>query len=181
MPPDPDAADAAQIEELFAAVLRDNLYDGLEQVVIEPYNGPRPSGPYASVRLVDARPEQHEVFDYDDRDDGYHEALRGEHYCRARLTFFNAGAMRLAVACQNLLRSTNRLFDLTPFVGFGAVGEAEDASETVDAKTEERAVLAVEFYANLAAEYPSNSIAAVRGDIVREGGEPLPYAVNSEE
>lgn len=178
MPLDPNATDEAQIEDALVRILRENLYEGREQVVIEPFNGPRPTGSYAAVHFIYAEPYQGEVFDYEEKEDGdYYESLRGERYCRVRLTFFNTGAMQKAIDCQNLLRSTNRLFDMAPITGFGAIGEAIDVSGLFRAKTEERAVFTVEVYANMSAEYKSNSIGRVYGNINRDGDEPLPYLI----
>ena len=178
MPLDPNATDAAQIEDALVKVLKENLYDGQEQVIIEPYNGPRPIGPYAAVHFINANPDQNEVFEYEEKEDGeYYESLRGERYCRVRLMFFNTGAMQKAIDCQNLLRSTNRLFDMAPITGFGAIGEVMDISQLFRAKIEERTVFIVEVYANMSAEYKSNYIGRVYGDIDRDGTEPSPYLI----
>ena len=134
-------------------------------MVIEPFNGTRPIGPYASVHFIEARPYQHEVYDYEERDGEYHESLRGERYCRVRLMFFTAGAMRTAIDCQNRLRSTNRLFDMAPITGFGEIGQVQDISGVFGAKFEDRAVFLVELYANMSAAYPSTWIRNVPGDI----------------
>jgi hypothetical protein len=165
MPLDPNNTDVTQIEDALAKVLRENLYEGRQQVVIEPFNGTRPIGAYASVHFIDARPYQHEVYDYEEKDGEYREILRGERYCRVRLMFFNAGAMQTAIGCQNLLRSMNRTFDLAPIAGFGEIGEVQDISGVFGAKFEERAVFSLELYANMSAEYPFNWIRNVPGTV----------------
>lgn len=174
MPLDPSSTTAPEIEDVVAKLIRDKMYGGKNQVVIEPFNGTRPIGSYASVNFLYAYPEQSEVYEYEDRDDELWEILRGERYCRLRIIFVNAGAMQKAIECQNLFRSTNREFDLAPITGFGGIGKVEDAGKYFAAKNEERAVFTVDVYANMSAEYLSNNIEIVKGDIVRDG-EALPY------
>lgn len=172
-----NATDVRSVEKALVRVLRDNLYGGEELVVIEPFNGPRPKGPYASLLLTACKPEAHEVFEYEDRgDDELRETVKGERYCTARISFYNSTSRQKAADCQNLLRSSNRNFDLTPITGFGEIGEFENATAEILGRQEERAVLAVEFYANLSAAYLSNNIEAVKGNIVHEGATPHPYA-----
>lgn len=173
----PNAADIRTIEKTLARVIRDGLFGGEELVVIEPFNGPRPKGAYASLSVTACKPEPHEIHEYDERDDDeLWETARGERYCSARISFFNYAARRLAADCQNLLRSTNRNFDLAPITGFGEIGGFEDKTAEAFGKQEERAVLTVEFYANLSGEYLSNSIGTVKGNIVRDGAARHPYA-----
>lgn len=176
MRPEWNAADVRTIEKALVRVLRDNLYGGEEVVLIEPFNGPRPRGAYASLAMIACRAEPHEVYDYDERDgDELWEGVKGERYCRLRLQFYNAGARQRAVDCQNLLRSTNRNFDMAPITGFGEVGEFQDITAEYLGKQEERATMTVELYANLSAEYRSNNIEIVTGDIVHDDGEAQPY------
>ena len=181
MPLDPNVTNVKAVEKALVRVLRDNLYGGEELVLIEPFNGPRPKVGYASVMMVSASPEQHEVYEYETKDnDEYWEAVRGERYCKLRIQFFNTGSRQKAVDCQNLLRSNNRNFDMAPITGLGNVGEFQDATIEYLGKQEERTVMDVEVYANMSAEYLSNNIEVVRGDIIRDGNEPLPYRTDSD-
>lgn len=176
MRPNWNATDVKSIEKALVRVLRDNLYGGKELVLIEPFNGPRPKVSYASVMMVSCRSELHEVYDYEERDgDELWEGVKGERYCRLRIQFFNTGSRQKAVDCQNLLHSTNRNFDMAPITGFGEVGEFQDITAEYLGKLEERTTLTVELYANMSAEYLSNSIEVVKGDIVHDGGRPQPY------
>lgn len=176
MPLDPNATTIREIEKTFASVLRENLYGGEELVVIEPFHGSRPAKPHASIMLVWAHAEPHEVYEYEDRDDGeFWEGVKGERFCRMRIQFFDTGARQKAIDCQNLLRSSNRNFDIVAITGFGGIGDVQEFSTEYLGKQEERAYLDVEFYANLSAEYKSNWIEKVRGDIVHDGTNPQPY------
>lgn len=84
-----DATTAAEIERRIACCLRDNLYGGKEKVVIEPFNGPRPAAPYASVHLSNIRAMEHDEYAFmtDEEDGQYIEVLAGEKYIRFRLQF----------------------------------------------------------------------------------------------
>lgn len=178
MPLDRNSTNVKEVEKALVRVLRDNLYGGKELVVIEPFNGPRPKDPYASVMMVACRAEQHEEYEYETKDDDeFWEAVKGERYCKLRIQFFNTGSRQKAVDCQNLLRSTNRLFDMAPITGFGEIGEFQGGTREMLGKQEEWTYLDVELYANMSAEYLSNSIETVIGDIARDGKEPLPYVV----
>lgn len=171
-----NAADIRTIEKTLARVIRDGLFGGEELVVIEPFNGPRPKGSYASLSVTACKPESHEIYEYDERgDDELWETVKGERYCSARVSFFNYAARRMAADCQNLLRSTNRNFDLAPITGFGEIGDFEDKTIEAFGKQEERAVLTVEFYANLSGGHLSNNIENVKGNIVRDGATKHPY------
>lgn len=181
MPLDRNATNVKAVEKALVRVLRDNLYGGEELVLIEPFNGPRPKVSYASVMMVSARAEPHEVYEYETRnDDKYWEALKGERYCKLRVQFFNTGSRQKAVDCQNLLRSTNRNFDMAPITGFGDIGEFQDVTTEYLGKQEERTVMDVELYANMSAEYLSNNIEVVKGDIIRDGTESLPYRTDND-
>lgn len=176
-----NATDVKSVEKALVRVLRDNLYGGEELVLIEPFNGPRPKVGYASVMMISCRSEQHEVYEYEERDnDELWEGVKGERYCRVRLQFFNTGSRQKAVDCQNLLRSTNRNFDMAPITGFGEVGEFQDITMEYLGKQEERTTMTVELYANMSAEYLSNNIEVVKGDIIHGGKEPLPYRTDSD-
>lgn len=181
MPIDPNSTDVKAVEKAMVRVLRDNLYGGEELVLIEPFNGPRPKVSYAAVMMVSTRPEQHEVFDYEDNGDGgLTEYLRGERYCKMRIQFFNTGARQKAVDCQNLLRSSNRNFDLTPITGFGEIGEYQDVTTEYLGKLEERTVLDVWLYANMSAAYEIGKVTKVKGDILLDGERVVEYAVDGE-
>jgi hypothetical protein len=181
MPLDRNATNVKAVEKALVRVLRDNLYNGEELVLIEPFNGPRPKVSYASLMMVSASPEQHEVYEYETKEnDEYWESLKGERYCKLRIQFFNTGAGQKAVDCQNLLRSTNRNFDMAPITGFGEIGTAEVFSTNYLGKDEVRAKVDIELYANMSAEYLSNNVEVVKGDIVRDGKEPLPYRTDSD-
>jgi hypothetical protein len=176
MPLDQNATTIREVEKTFMRILRDNLYDGEELVVVEPFNGSRPKKPYASVMTVFVHAEPHEVYGYEERDnDELWEAVKGERYCRLRIQFFNTGSRQKAVDCQNLLRSSNRNFDMAAIMGLGQVGDVQTLTTEYLGKQEERAYMDVEFYANMSAEYLSNNIEIVKGDIVRDGKEALPY------
>lgn len=170
----PNAATLDQIKNVLMRIVRDNLFGGRELALIEPVNGPRPGEPHAAIGFLSAKAEPHEVYQYDDREDGFFEELRGERRCRFRITFFGRGAETKAIECQNLFQSTNRLFDFAPIAGFGEAGEVQDASTEYLGHYEERAFLNIELYANIAAEYPAGWIRNVHGDIVRDGL-PDPY------
>lgn len=152
-------------------ILRDDLFGGEEKVLIEPYNGPRPKGRYASLLMKSVEPDQHEVYRFTEkRSDGrYIETVRGTKYCFIRIQFYNSGARQLAVDCQNLLRSHNRNFDLAPITGFGMVGEYTDISTEYMGRVEERVTMDVEVYALMSAEYDVGEIQFVKGLIVRDG------------
>lgn len=176
------ATTLADIEKRFAVCLRDNLFDGREQVVIEPFNGPRPKGCYASVQVASVNTQQHEVRDYvlddveaDDIDAGmmepaFLEVVKGEKYIRLRLQFFNSGARQKAVDAQNLLKSSNRNFDIMPVSGISHVGDVNDITTEYMGKIEERAYIDVEIYALLSAEYEVTNIERAGGDIISDAG-----------
>ena len=181
MPLDPNATNVKAVEKALVRVLRDNLFGGEELVLIEPFNGPRPKVAYASVMMVSASPEQHEVYDYETKEnDEYWESVKGERYCKLRIQFFNTGARQKAVDCQNLLRSTNRNFDMAPITGLGWIGDFQSVTTEYLGKQEERAVMDVEVYANMSAEYLSNNIEVVKGDIVHDETEAHPYRTDSD-
>ena len=176
MPLDANATTIAEIEKTFMRVLRDNLYGGEDLVLIEPFNGSRPEKPYASLMTVSVHAEPHEVYGYEERDNGeFWETVRCERYCRLRIQFFNTGSRRQAVDCQNLLLSGNRNFDMAAIMGLCHVGDVQTLTSDYLGKQEERSYLDVEFYANMSAAYLSHTIERVTGDIVRDGKEALPY------
>lgn len=176
---DPNAATVDDIKKAFMRLIRDNMFEKKELVLIEPVNGPRPDVLHATVHFIAARPLQNEVYDYewDEPTDEYTEFLRGERYCKVRVTFFGRGAEQKAVDCQNLLRSNIALFGIAPITGFGSVGEVQDVTTGYTAMQEERATFIVELYANLSAKFAAQYIDAIEGDIVHEGV-PYPYEVN---
>jgi hypothetical protein len=170
MPLDPNATDIQGIKLAFVRFVRDHIFGGEELALLEPFNGQRPAKTYCAIRFISANPEMHEVYDYDwnyetDRPDQF---LRGERYCKIRVTFFGVGANQLAVDTQNLFRSYHAQFSIMPITGFGFVGEVQDVTTENMAWQEERATFLVEVYANLSAKYEANNIENMPGDINRD-------------
>lgn len=177
MPIDPNAITPSEVEDVFARILRESIFDGQDLALIEPYNGPRPQVAYATVLLIVAEPELNEVYRFEDRPEGFTETLRGTCWCRVRLQFYGEGAFATAIRAKNVLNSNNRLFDLIRAAGYGGVGGVQSIPQPHQGRIEERAYLNVDFYANFAAEFLSNYIRRVEGNINRDGENKVPYRV----
>jgi hypothetical protein len=105
-----------------------------------------------------------------ERDGELFQALRGEHYCRARINFFGEGADQRAIDCRNLLRSTaGPTAALDRLIGYGGIGEVQEDNTRYLGVQEDRAFFNLEFYANLGAEYPVEPIKNVYGEINGDG------------
>lgn len=175
--PESNAITPEEVNDVFARVLRENIYDGEDLALIEPYNGPRPRSAYTTVYLIIAEPEEKEVYEFEDRPEGFTETMRGTSWCRVRLQFFGEGAFATAIRAKNVLNSNNRLFDLIRATGYGSIGTVQDNSYPYQGRTEERAFFNVDFYANFAAEFLSNYIRRVKGSIKRNGEDNVSYKV----
>ena len=177
MPLDPNAITPEEVEDVFARVLRENVYGGRDLALIEPYNGPRPQSAYATVHLIVAEPERNEVYEFEDRPEGFTETMRGTSWCQVRLQFFGESAFATAIKAKNVLNSNNRLFDLIRATGYGSIGEVKENSFPYQGRIEDRAYFNVDFYANFAAEFLSNYIRRVKGTIKRDDKDNVPYKV----
>lgn len=168
------------IKTLFVRLLRDNLFGGEELALLEPVNGPRPGKTHASIRFLSVEAQQHEITNYHGPakpgDPDFSQKIKGEKYCKVRLTFFGVGAFQKAVEAQNLFRSSQRQFDMFAYIGFGHVGEVSDIPEEYLGRIEERATMVIEFYALIPATYNADYVETVSGEIIREGA-PIPFEV----
>lgn len=178
---DDDATDIEGVSQVLMQLIRDNMFNGQELALIEPFNGPRPSVLYCSIGFVRARPYQHTIKRYETRQDGYYEILRGERFCQYRIRFFGKGAYQKAIDCQNWMKSIlGAEFILAPITGFGAIGEVQETTTEYLGVQEERAFFNVDLYAKFSAEWKWTDIVHVLGNVYRNAVDLIPVKVDKE-
>ncbi len=152
-----EATDILSISKAFVRLIRDNIFNGEELALIEPFNGPRPAKTHCTIKFLRAQMHQYPVkywWKKQDDESVLIERIRGTRYCTYRVMFFGTGANQKAVECQNWMRSTlGAEFTLAVITGFGQIGEVQDATTENMAYQEERAFFNVDLYAKFSQSF----------------------------
>ncbi len=168
-----EATDILSISKAFVRLIRDNIFEGEELALIEPFNGPRPPKTHCTIKFIRAKMFQHPIKEWIKDPSGNRqifELMRGTRYCTYRVMFFGTGANQKSVECQNWMKSTlGAEFTLSQISGFGQIGEVQDATTENLAYQEERSFFNVELYAKFSQAFDWMEVEKVTVNVYRNG------------